>query len=172
MAKQLKKKAREVCISLKCKTTNDSEETKTHCEATRNCKKVKKRILIESSDSDDDCISSKTVEKLLSMETQQTVQSCDTASTADVVELTDSYCDEYSGSESEEDGYSIKHKKSILNDSSRCDIPRCSVTKATLSDENQPFETWKYLVRDYLSWLLLIDLRPSFILSFVPCTCI
>ncbi len=50
-----------------------------------------------------------------------------------------------------------------------CDIPRCSVTKATLIDENQPFETWKHLVRDYLSWLLLIDLRPSFILSFVPC---
>ena len=43
------------------------------------------------------------------METQQTVQSCDTASTADVVELTDSYRDEYSGSESEEDGYFIKH---------------------------------------------------------------
>ncbi len=50
-----------------------------------------------------------------------------------------------------------------------CDIPRCSVTKATLIDENRPFETWKDLVRDYLSWLLLIDLRPSFIVSFVPC---
>ncbi len=77
-----------------------------------------------------DCSSLKTVEKLSSLETQQTVQSCDTASTADVVELTDSYRDEYSGSESEEDGYSIKHKKSVLkfiNDSSLdelCDIPR------------------------------------------------
>ena len=70
------------------------------------------------------------------METKQSVQSC--ATTADVVELTDSYRDEYSGSESEEDGYSVKQKKSILkfmNDSSLdelCDIPRCSLTKAKL----------------------------------------
>ncbi len=66
------------------------------------------------------------------METKQSVQSCET--TADVVELTDSYRDEYSGSESEEDGYSVKQKKSILkfmNDSSLdelCDIPRCSLS--------------------------------------------
>ncbi len=102
------------------------------------------------------------------METQQSVESCDTASTADVVELTDSYRDEYSGSESEDDGYSIKHKKSILNDSSLdelCDIPRCSVTKATLIDENRPFETWKHLVRYYL-------LRPSFIVPCILCTCL
>ncbi len=39
------------------------------------------------------------------METKQSVQYC--ATTADVVELTVSYRDEYSGSESEEDGYSF-----------------------------------------------------------------
>ncbi|XP_064405406.1 SWI/SNF-related matrix-associated actin-dependent regulator of chromatin subfamily A containing DEAD/H box 1-like isoform X3 [Halichondria panicea] len=134
----------------KSKITNDSEEIKTHSEAARNCKKVKKRILIESSDSDDDRSSSRTVDKLSSMETKQSVQSCET--TADVVELTDSYRDEYSGSESEEDGYSVKQKKSILkfmNDSSLdelCDIPRCSVTKAKLIDKHRPFETWKHLV--------------------------
>ena len=78
----------------------------------------------------------KTALELSSMETKQSVQSC--ATTADVVELTDSYRDEYSGSESEEDGYSVKQKKSILkfmNDSSLdelCDIPRCSVTKVKL----------------------------------------
>ncbi|XP_064404540.1 SWI/SNF-related matrix-associated actin-dependent regulator of chromatin subfamily A containing DEAD/H box 1-like [Halichondria panicea] len=132
----------------KSKITNDLEEIKMHSEAARNCKKVKKRILIESSDSDDDRSSSKT--KLSSMETKQSVQSCDT--TADVVDLTDSYRDEYSGSESEEDGYSVKQKKSILkfmNDSSLdelCDIPRCSLTKAKLIDKHRPFETWKHLV--------------------------
>ena len=136
----------------KSKITNDLEEIKMHSEAARNCKKVKKRILIESSDSDDDRSSSKT--KLSSMETKQSVQSCDT--TADVVDLTDSYRDEYSGSESEEDGYSVKQKKSILkfmNDSSLdelCDIPRCSLTKAKLIDKHRPFETWKHLVRDHL----------------------
>ncbi len=146
-------------------TTNSDEEIAKKPSKRKN---KKKKILIESDSDDDDCVVLTTDEQLRSEDTKQITIPQDTTKqitihhdTTKQITIPDE-CDEddliildqYSGPKSDDDGFTARQKRSILqflNEASLeelSSIPGCSVNKAALVDKSKPFQNWGHLVSE------------------------
>ncbi len=127
-------------------------------------KKPKKLILIESDS--DDSTPVRTVKEQVSLKTRQSLSLPKSCITIDdkLIEL-----DQYSGPDSDEEGFTETQKKGILkfmNESSieeLSDIPGCSQGKAAMVDNSRPFKTWEQLVRLYCAYSQLKLLYSYFV---------